>query len=242
MTDTSNPVISNKPPTSNDKHLLQDLLQHKKLLYVGGVLLILVFIGAMVLIRQGQNKINKASQESTTVGQSKTMPEASAIIATDKIPPDKPREIASKTQPETQQTITKTSSLYLKSDTDTYTNGATVNLQVIIQGKGEKVDGAEFILNYDSKLVSIGVLTTGTFFSLYPQKTVNAEKGTVRVIALQKPDENKSCNEEVIVNFPVTLLQKGQVSLSFAKDKAHIAGYGGKELLEETIPLTITVN
>lgn len=136
----------------------------------------------------------------------------------------------------------KKSSLYFQTDKKTYQQGEAFNLVVYVQAKGEVVDGVEFVLNYDPKLVKVGQLKTGSFFSLYPQKKVDSQKGQVRLIALQKPNENKKLNQEIVISLTVTALQKGTVKFNFIKNRSHIAAYGGQDLLEEAKPLSITIN
>lgn len=236
MTDINNPAsirqLADHPPVggpvANNKHSVQELLQHKKLLYIGVILSVLVFVGAMILIRQGQNKSIKTTREATTEKQPgyTTEPMASA------------RDFSALSE---QQEIKK-ASYYLKPASNSYTVGQTMNIAVMVNARGQAVDGAEFLLKFDPKVVTVGLPITGQFFSIYAQKNVDIEAGTVRVIALQKPEENKTLNEEVLITLPITFLQKGLVTFTFDQTKSHIAGYGGKELLEEITPLTITVN
>ncbi len=134
------------------------------------------------------------------------------------------------------------SSFSLKTDKTSYGVQETFNLQVLVSSDGKQVDGAEFLLTFDPKLIQIGTLKPGTFFSLYPQKIVDNEKGTVRVAALQKPDASKILNQEILITLPVTGVASGQAIFNFVKEKSHIAGYGGQELLKEVVPLTITVD
>ncbi len=132
-------------------------------------------------------------------------------------------------------------SLYFMSNKTSYLVGESFNLSVLVNGQGEIVDGVEFIVNFDPSMISVGELTTGAFFSLYPQKVVDNQAGTIRVIAMQKPIENKVLATVEVVSIPVTLLGKGNVTLSFDSEKTHIGAYGGQDLLKEARPLTINV-
>ncbi len=137
--------------------------------------------------------------------------------------------------------VERKASFYLKTDKQTFTEGEFFNLVIIVKAEAQVIDGAEFLLNYDPSLVKLGEPIPGTFFSVYPQKKVDNEKGTVKVIALQPPGESKSLKEEIMVTLPITVLQKGKAVFEFDKSKTHIAGYGGQELLEESVSLSISI-
>lgn len=147
------------------------------------------------------------------------------------------REITLPEQPQAKQN----SSIYLQAEKENYVLGETFNLLVMVKSEGEVIDGVEFILEYDPQTISIGEPELGTFFSLYPQKEVDQEKGTIRLAAIQSPDEHKELNEEIIVSLPITTLKSGTTILTFIKDKTHIAAYGGQDLLGKEENLTLKV-
>jgi len=137
--------------------------------------------------------------------------------------------------------LTRRSLLYLEIEKENLTVGEMIDLKVVIQGEGETVDGVEFVLAYNPKLISIGDPIPGSFFSLYPLTEVNPDKGTVRIIALRAPDENNSLSEAVLVTLPVSVLKKGREEFKFDKEKSHIIGYAGQEILQEVGSLTLNI-
>ena len=139
------------------------------------------------------------------------------------------------------QKLRRNSLLYLKTEKENLTVGEMVNLQIVIQSKGETVDGVEFILAYNPELISIGEPILGSFFSLYPLKEVDSDKGTVRIIALRAPEEMNSLNEEVLVTLPVSILKKGRAEFRFDQEKSHIVSYAGQEILQEARLLTLNI-
>ena len=140
------------------------------------VIVILTGIGLggwLFVNKQTKEKLGELEKETRTVGKKGV---ALASPKSRKINlPDRPR-------------VEKNSSLYLQADKEIYTAGESFELKVIINGQGQVVDGAEFVLSFDPKLIEIGEPVIGSFFSIYPQKIVYPEKGTVRVIGLKGSD------------------------------------------------------
>lgn len=191
------------------------------------VLLILAgigYAGYTLIGKETKKRLASLEQQTKTVGEEKT-------------PTASPENIILPNQPKAE----KKSSFSLKAPKTAFKVGESFNLEVLVNAQGEKVDGAEFLLAYDSKTIEISNLNPGTFFSLYPQKTIDSQNGTVRVIALEKPSEDKVLNEEVVATLTVKTLVKGKATFNFETDKTHIAGYGGQELLQKADSLTITI-
>jgi len=140
------------------------------------------------------------------------------------------------------QKLARNSLLYLKSEKENLTVGEMINLEVMIQSKGETVDGVEFVLAYNPELINIGEPIPGAFFSLYPLMEVNPDKGTVRIIALRSPDESNSLNEAVLVTLPVSVLKKGRGEFKFDREKSHIVAYAGQEILQDLGSLTLSID
>lgn len=191
---------------------------------IAAVIILILAIGGYLMLRMA-----KKPKEMVSTSNSK--------LNTQDIPAPSPRNIVLSDQPK----VEPQTSFYLKTDKTTYKIGEIFDIKIYINALGEKVDGAEFVLQYDPQLVEVDQPKLGTFFSLYPQKIVDPQKGTVRIIALQKPSENKNLNEELIATLSVNPKQPGTINFSFVKEKTHIAGYGGQELLKEANPLTIIV-
>ncbi|PIS08787.1 hypothetical protein COT75_04875 [Candidatus Beckwithbacteria bacterium CG10_big_fil_rev_8_21_14_0_10_34_10] len=132
--------------------------------------------------------------------------------------------------------------LFLKTNKKSYDQGETFELQVLVDGQGEEVDGVEFVLGFDSKIIEIKEIKENSYFKLYPQKKIDLDKEEVRVIALQDVNKNEKLNQEIVVSLSVMAKEKGSAEFIFDEDKTHIAGYGGQDLLKEAAPLTIKIN
>lgn len=203
------------------------------------ILVILIFSGGGLLFlrRQGEKKQAELEKSSRTEKkETEEIKDQSSVF--------EPRTIVAPNQLKAE----KNSSIYLKTDKSSdsedkeeYGVGESFNLQVWVNAQEEVVDGAEFLLNYDPNLVEIGKLIPGAFFSLYPQKKVDKDKGTIKVIALQAPDESKKLGQEILMTIPINPKEKGTVSFSFDKIETNIAAYGGQELLKETFSLTVLI-
>lgn len=186
----------------------------------------------LFIIKQTKEKLSQLEEEAIST--------STTGVIERSLPSPSVREITLADQPQ----VEKRSSIFLQLDPDkpSYSPGETFNLIVLVKAQGEVIDGAEFLLNYDPGLIKVGEPVTGSFFSLYPQKQVNPEQGKIRVIALQSPDENKPLNQEILVTLTLTAKEKGTTSLTFDLSKTHLAGYGGKDLLQTAESLTIKVD
>jgi hypothetical protein len=116
-----------------------------------------------------------------------------------------------------------------------------INLQVVVNVDNKVIDGAEFELKYNPQLIRIDELQQGTFFPLYPKKDIDVDRGTIKLIALQNPGENNSASELVLATIQATALDKGTADIQFVKEKTHLAGYGGQELLEKLENLSLII-
>jgi hypothetical protein len=198
--------------------------KQKKLLIPVVVLILIIFLGLGVYWFLTSLETNEANNSQKT-----------SQFFTDEISSFSVKEIKVPNQPQVEQKAF----FFLKTDKNSYRVGETFNLQVMVFGKGEEVDGVEFLLNFDPWLVQVGEPQISNFFSLYPQKTIDNQKGRVKVIALQSLNESKPLNTQLVINLPVTVVQKGNLEFSFNKDKTHIVAYGGQELLKSAESLTI---
>lgn len=196
------------------------------------ILFLLVLVFLALLSWGGYNLIQKATnQELTRLAQeSRTIEEPSLPLE------KKEFEISD------QKTIAREANIYLVSERDQVNTGEIFNLEIWLNGQGQVVDGAEFLISFNSELVKLEEPELGSFFSLYPFKKVDNQKGEARVIALQDVDGNKNLEEELMVKFRVTALKKGEASFTFDLEKTHIACCAGQELLKEAVPLTIKID
>ncbi|GAG13822.1 unnamed protein product, partial [marine sediment metagenome] len=181
------------------------------------LLLLLTFIiilaigigGYLSITQQTEKKLTELETEVKTIGETKQVvkeeEEQEEVIS------PSPRTIILPNQPKVEQN----SSFSLRTNKETYIIGESFSLDVIVKSPGVVIDGAEFVLNYDPQVIEVGELILGSFFSLYPQKKVDPEKGTIKVVALQKTGENKELYEEIVVSLPITGLKKGRVDFTF---------------------------
>lgn len=131
---------------------------------------------------------------------------------------------------------------YLAAEKESIKTGENFKLQIWVNGQDQVVDGAEFLIQFNPELVKIDESQLGSFFSLYPFKKVDQEQGEIRVIALQDIEEDKVLGKELVAEFLVTGLNKGEVEFAFDLAKTHIACCAGRELLKEAAPLTIKID
>jgi len=211
----------------------------KKYLPVLIVLFLIVFgVGGWYLLnKQAQKKETALRQEATTKASTDARKGKSSQTKVDKAELKK-RDI----QRPAEKIRTKQGRFFLESEAEEFNVGNSYNVQVMVDGAGKIVDGAEFVLKYDPDLLQVNSIQQGSFFSLYPQNKIDQEKGEIEVIALQGPDENKETGEELTVVVSFTPLKQGQTKMLFLEDECHVAGYGGQELLEEVEGMEIEIN
>ncbi len=204
----------------------EELKKFIKFLAVNLLLLSLVLIGYIFIKNQTWRRLFLFRKGGGTIRKDQS----------DVIPVREPIKITS-------ESGEKTSLFYLESGVEgkTVAPGDIFSLQVIAKTPGKIIDGVEFILTYNPLLAEIKELNQGEFFSLYPQKNIDKEKGEVRVIALQDPNQQRELREEIVVTLSVEALSKGELNFNFKEEKNHMAGYGGEDFLEKTIPLTVII-
>jgi len=187
------------------------------------IIILTIGIGGYIFINQQTKKRLTELERETQIVEKLALPSSKSIVL-----PNRPK-------------AEKTSSFYLKANRDSLAINEYFNVSVIVKAQEKIVDGVEFLLKYDPKMVDIGEPMQGAFFSLYPQKEIDPEKGTIRVIALQPSNKDKKLNEETVVTLPVTARKRGTVNFEFIKEKTHIAAYGGQDLLREVKGLEIEI-
>jgi len=139
------------------------------------------------------------------------------------------------------QAVESNSKISLQTTKKTYAKSEPINIQVVIESDNKIIDGAEFELKYNPSQIKIENINEGTFFPLYPKKDINSQKGTIRLIALQDAGDNKTVDNIILSTIQAKALKKGTVQLQFVKNKTHLAGYGGQELLQNINNLTLTI-
>jgi len=199
--------------------------------FIFTLILVLASFGYLLISNQMEKKTVELEEKAKTIRE---------VTDSDQEKTASPRVLTIPNQPKAE----KNSSIYLKTDQEEkkeFALAESFNLIVMVSAQEQVVDGAEFFLSYDPSLIEAGELVPGTFFSLYPQKKIDKEKGTIRIMALQASNENNKLGQEILVTIPFTAKQKGIITFTFDQKETHIVGYGGQELLEETKELTITI-
>lgn len=137
---------------------------------------------------------------------------------------------------------TGTANLILSCGQSSYTVGESVSCAVALK-TAELPDGAEFLLTYDSSLLSAVTLTPGTAFANYLVKKVNPDTGKIKVTVVRNPAEQPALNEVIeLATITGTAAQAGQLALNFDLAGTVVAANGGQNILSQPTNLVITIN
>ncbi len=77
-----------------------------------------------------------------------------------------------------------TGKLSLVADAKSYKVGDNVELTVLFEAKGKRLDGADFVILFDPNVLTAIGFSEGKSFNIYPRKDIDNEKGVVKVTAL----------------------------------------------------------
>lgn len=77
-----------------------------------------------------------------------------------------------------------TGKINVVSDAKSYKIGDNVELTVVFEAKGKKLDGADFVLLFDPNVLTALGFSEGKSFNIYPRKDIDNERGMVKVTAL----------------------------------------------------------
>ena len=90
-----------------------------------------------------------------------------------------------------------TGNISLVSDATSYKVGDNIDLTVLFEAKGKKLDGADFVLIYNPEILNAIGFSEGKAFSIFPRKDIDNEKGTVKVTALDSTSKEQFGAEKV---------------------------------------------
>jgi hypothetical protein len=199
---------------------------------------IIITIAILVLAVLGYVFLSRQTKETTDAVKKESMAKLSPQVQKYQTAPSaQPRALNLNNQPKAEQTAI----LYLETDTNIFTQGSVINVLFNVEAKDDVLDGVQAVLQYNPKMIQVGQPKQASFFSQYPQLSVDKDLGQIKIIALQKAEENKTVLDEVVVTLPVTLLNPGTVTLDFINTECEVSGYGGQSLLKDTIPLSFTI-
>lgn len=127
---------------------------HKKIGVVYGFLVILLIVALGVRFWQGRNLKNSYT--------------TSNITSSKKI----------------EKKASWTGKISLVSSATSYKVGDNIDLSVVFEAKGKKLDGADIVLLYNPKVLSAMGFSEGKSFNLFPRKDIDNKRGMVKVTAL----------------------------------------------------------
>lgn len=134
-------------------------------------------------------------------------------------------------------------SLTLSSDKTSYKLGETVTVSINLDSGTYGVGAADFVINFDPKVLKPTLVTQGNFFKVIANKNIQTD--FVKISTIAEVTDNG-------VNFPSgrgkvatvqfdTLTEAAQTGITVDKQKTVIAS-DGKNILDKTADLTISVN
>lgn len=89
--------------------------------------------------------------------------------------------------------------------------GKDLTVDVVLKGEDETVDGADILINFDSKILKVKEIKNGPFFGDYPVK--KGDGNQVRITALAPKDGVKVFGEVVVASIIFEVLDSGQTKL-----------------------------
>ncbi|HEY4695039.1 MAG TPA: cohesin domain-containing protein [Candidatus Nanoarchaeia archaeon] len=95
--------------------------------------------------------------------------------------------------------------------------GKDLEVEIVLQSDGERVDGVDVSLMYDADYLELKELREGGFFGTYPIK--QDESGKLKLTALAPKDGVEVFGDVVVANLIFEVLDSGQTKLSFDFEK-----------------------
>jgi len=110
------------------------------------------------------------------------------------------------------------SSLLLNPPYGSIEAGKDLNVDVVLKGNDEVVDGVDVSISYDADVLKVKEIKNGGFFNNYPTKTY--ENGKILVTALAPKDGVKISGDIVVASIDFEILDSGStnLTLNFQKD------------------------
>lgn len=214
------------------------------------ILLTIVGISAVALYQRLRPEVepadNQVSQQQAVGGEDKprTLPAQVQIDSGSQIKkPGSDKEVEKSSLPPVAKTagsVEGSASLGL-SGTKIYSQGGEVALDVIFDS-AQVADGIEFGISYPvDKLSSVQFVPAATGLN-YLKTEVDQDAGRIRVIALRNPGAKLSIGEISLGNISAVAKGSGQVELDFIDEESLVAASGGKDILQSTQGIILTIN
>lgn len=149
------------------------------------------------------------------------------------------------TIPVTDQTPLRQTAVTLSSSKTEYKVGDAIIVDINIFST-KQVDGADLIISFDPKVLTVKPVTLGTIFSDYPQNTIDATLGKVSISGITaQPGGVKPNGEFGKLNFVVKAAGVAKISFDFTPgqtvDTNLIESGTGKDILETVNELEINI-
>lgn len=176
----------------------------QKIGLVYGILVILVVIALGVRFWQGNNLKNRVPKP------------VNNVTKTDS---SKPKKIG-------------VGKISLVSDASQIKVGESVDISIVFEAPGKKLDGMDVVLHYDPRILSAQGFSEGSFFKLYPRKDIDNKLGVIKVTALDSSQEQLLSNDKITlgkVSFSANQAGLAQVSFDFS------VGTTGKTAMTEAV-------
>ncbi len=130
--------------------------------------------------------------------------------------------------------------IYITSDRNTYNVNEGFQISVYGDGNGEIIDGVEYILEYNPDKIELQNPIPGQFFT-YLKNEIDNQKGEAQIITIQELNVEKPMNNELLTTYTIVPKEEGTVKIGINQKESSMAAYGGKELLGQIGPLTISI-
>lgn len=157
------------------------------------------------------------------------------------------RQLVTRPNPQaTPQLTTNVPRFTLISSTNQAKVGQPVTATVMLNTAGKSTDGATAVVTYDPKLLRVDKTTYGQLYKNTVKATINDKDGTIRLTGFSDIDKSTNFSGEgMFATITFIPKAKGTTKLGFetnpkTPDKSAIAG-GGKQLLEQTLNTSITI-
>lgn len=140
------------------------------------------------------------------------------------------------------QAIEENNILSAVSDKDTYQLGETIQVIVNLDTKVEP-DGLQFIIGYNPDLVSELKIEEINSFGSFLVSEVDEEAGEIKAVLLRSPNEEVQTSSTLgLLRITATAERKGNLTFSFDRDRAQLAGEAGLDILDNVVDLSVVIN
>jgi len=133
------------------------------------------------------------------------------------------------------RTQNNTAILFVDSETDSFSLGDTIELNIILDPQGESVNTVSAIIHYpESKLKLLTIDNSDSDFSIFLEKEADEEKGIIKISCIQPfPGIKQKAQISKLIFDP---LETGNCKIEFLEDSMVLANDGyGTNILKEAM-------